>query len=175
MEYYLLQLSKNVKKPLKPYAVDESDLFKDYKLDGFGQLPDLTVAYFNYDEWHEITDFLNEPIVMISDKMKSVIERYNKSMKFKGVQLYANYQDTIIAPLFWITNFESVDCLHQETQFYPNKWLKTLVLDKEKIEGRHIFQVDGIFETKIVVELRLCEAILRHQPVGIEFEKVVVK
>lgn len=175
MDYYMLKLSETVKNPIKPYSFDKSESLKGYKLEKFKDLPDLTVAHFDYNDWLEVTDILEEPTLMISDKVKSVIENYNSNMTFKGIQLYSENRENIMDSLFWITDFEVVDCMHNSTEIFPNKWLKKLVLDQEKIEDKHIFKVAGLLETRIMISLRLCESILRRKPMGISFEKVEVR
>ncbi len=174
MEYYLLKMSENVSNALKPYATDESDFFNKYEEQYFDKLPHLTVGHFEYNEWVEVTDILENPILMISDKIKSVIENYNEKNSFKAVQLYSNNMESMLVPLFWIAKFESVDCIHSSAEFHPNKWIKKLILDEKKINDRNIFKVDGLLETKIILNLRVCESILRRKPIGISFEKVEV-
>lgn len=48
------------------------------------------------------------------------------------------------------------------------------MLDKNKIDGKTIFQVSGIRERRIIADLNVTESILKRSFTGIHVEKVVV-
>ncbi len=174
MDYYLLTMGNKSKNVIKPYMVDKTPFLQNYKNGDFESLAQLEIGHFEWNEKAEIIDIFLEPAYIISDMIKSVIENYDSTIKFKGIQLFSEGSEEIISKLFWIPKFSEVPALHSNTEILPNRCLKKLVLDKNKIYQKHIFKVGGLLETRIVISERVAEAILRRKPLGVKLEKVEV-
>lgn len=175
MEYFLLSVSAQTRSVISPTSDNDETLLKGYNSKEFEQLPKFQVGYFRCNEDVEILDVLKEPTFLISDKLKSIFEVYEPNMEFKGVKLYSDDVDNIQAHTYWVGDYFEVDSLHSSAEFYPNSWLKKLVLDEEKIIDKDIFKVANILETRIIVSLRVAESILRRKTLGVSLTKVEVR
>ena len=67
---------------------------------------------------------------------------------------------------------DRIDCLHEDAEFYPDKSIKNLVLDRKKIGDRVIFKVKGIGPAYMIVSLDIVESLLRRNCYGVKFTKV---
>ena len=174
MEYYLLTQSEQVKTPISLLSFTGETFLKEYDDTQFESLDILQIANFEMNDWLEIPDILTNPTMLISDKLKNIFELYDTNIEYRGIQLFPKTPETSVSPLFWIPKVKEISCLHTETQFYPNKWLKNLVIDQRKTEKHSIIKVADIIETRIIVSLRVAESILRRQLYGVSLTKVEV-
>ncbi|WP_042473912.1 hypothetical protein [Bacillus ndiopicus] len=115
-------------------------------------------------------DFIERPIALFSDTLKQLIEKYDTSLLWKSVVLadIPNVKQT----LYWLAILPKIACLSPKTEFHLDGTLKKLIIDEEKAKPYSIFQIEGIYETFIFINIELAESILRRRFQGIQLEKV---
>ncbi len=175
MEYFELVQSKNVRNPVAVMKLDRKKYNHEMTKEDFEALERLKVAYFSGRETEEACDILTDPAYMVSDRLRKVLKLYDKTLEFKGVQLFPTSELCGRYPIYWIPGFERIDCLHGSVEKYDNGMLKRLVLDERKAEGHPVFRIGGILEYKVVVALPVAESILRRRPYGVSLQRVEVK
>lgn len=175
MEYFELQQSKNVRNPVTIMKLDRKKYNYEMKRKDFEALDKLKVAYFSGRETEEICDILTDPAWMVSDELRRVLKLYDKTLEFKGVQLFPTSEFSDRYPVYWIPGFEETDCLHGSTEKYDNGMLKRLVLDERKIGERSVFRIGGLLEYKIAVTLPAAESILRRRLYGVSLRRIEVR
>ncbi|MEC1180054.1 serine protease [Metasolibacillus meyeri] len=115
-------------------------------------------------------DFIERPVALFSDMLKQLIEKYDTRLPWKSVVLadIPNVQQT----LYWLAILPKVVCLSPQTEFHLDGTLKKLVIDEEKAKPYSIFQIEGIYEPFILINIELAESILRRRFRGIQLQKV---
>lgn len=93
------------------------------------------------------SDLIEIPLLLISDQLKMVFCSYETRMQCNCTILSDRVNK--IQKVYWLCVLEKVDCLGEDTEFYPDHSLKKLVLDEKKIGNRKNFQVSGIRERQV--------------------------
>lgn len=178
MVFFIISISKEVKSPIKMQFNDintiDKEYFNNFTSKKIELLDDIKVAYFSGEEKEEIVDVLIDPVFMVSDNIKRLVNSYDENIEYKGLQIYSKDENVKEYPLYWIPLLQEIDCLHYTSKFYPNGLIEDLVLDIDKIYNKHIFKIANIVEERIIISLKLSESILRRIPYGVNFTKVEV-
>lgn len=181
MEYFELFQSAKVENPVRITGLDSGRYRRACgTCDGaecaeFEALDDMKAAFFSGQQTEEICDLLTDPVFLISDRLKTVLEIYDRDIRFKAVQLLPEAEESGLYPLYWAPLFARADCLHREAVVLDNGMVSKLVLDGEEIEDRHVFRVGGILEYKVVISLPVAESILRRRLYGIGIRRAEVR
>lgn len=175
MEYFELCQSKAVENPLVILKLDRKKYTYEMTEEDFTALDKLKVAWFSGREFEEVCDILTDPTFLVSEGLKKSLQLYDKSIPFKGVQLFSTAEENRHHPLYWVPCFTLLDCLHEKTKKQDNGMLRHLVLEEKKIRGKSIFRIDGLLEYKVAVSLPVAESILRRRPYGISLQKIEVE
>ncbi|RDY27784.1 hypothetical protein [Lachnotalea glycerini] len=174
MDYFELFQSEKVENAVELMGLDSSQYPYAMTKGDFEVLDKLKVAYYSGRETEEMCDILKEPTCLISNEIKRLFKLYDRSLEYKGVQLFSTASENTTSPLYWVAGFPIIDCLHESSQKYGNGMLKELILDKKKIRGLNIFRVAGLLEHKVIVTLPVAESILRRRLYGIGLRRVKV-
>ena len=172
--YFRLSPSTRLSRPLTIFALPQK-YQRVVTWETFDQLDPSVVAYFSAEAREEAAAVLSEPSFLICDELKKLFELYVPGLRAKMIQLFAGEKDSHESYLYWLPYFPPVDCLHEDTERYPDGSVKNIVLDRSKIQKMTIFRVGGIPEYRIVVELSVAESILRRCPYGVDLVPVEVK
>ncbi len=175
MEYF--RLIQNTKNPIKILGLDNDFCRGGITNDKFKQIDSTSIAYIEYQKEQEIPDVFTVPVVLVSSKLKKVLHMYQDNLEWKAIQVFPKNEDMIsqASPLYWIGNFKIQNCVHRDSEFYPNGNIKKLILDKTKIKSQDIFYVGEILENYIIVSLPVAESILRRNLYGAGIERIMIK
>ena len=108
--------------------------------------------------------------MLISDAVKQLVEKYVPNMPFKAVVL--TDMPKLMQTLYWLVIPPRVRCLSAQTEFHLDGTLKKLVIDEQLAAPYSFFQIEGIKEQFIVVNIELAESILRRDFRGIRLQKI---
>ncbi|MFA4136153.1 MULTISPECIES: imm11 family protein [unclassified Brevibacillus] len=161
-DYYQLMDDSRIAQKVKPQGLRKED--------GFEQLPPISILDVAEHSFNEYTDWLEKPVPMMSQQMKSIIEKYNPRIQWKCVHLIDKRSGS--QNVYWVMQIPTLDCLSQDSEFYLNGTVKRLVLDHEKVKAHHFFAIEGILEPYIVVSLDAAESLLRRSYTGFVLQKV---
>ncbi|MBM7556785.1 hypothetical protein [Halanaerobacter jeridensis] len=118
------------------------------------------------------TDFIARPLLLISDPLKELFEKYQADIFFKPVVLFdPQWEDQV---LYWIMIPESIGCLSRASQFNRDGTVEKIVIDSQRTAGANIFKIAETVEPTIVVNLAVAESILRREFIGVDLKKVEV-
>jgi len=108
--------------------------------------------------------------ILINVDAYNVIRKYQMGQQF----MYCAFleQTTGIQRIYlWFNPFK-LDCLHETTQRHPDRTIKKMVLDREKIGFHKVFLPEDIFEPYLIVDLEILEKLLCAGVYPIEWEEV---
>lgn len=110
------------------------------------------------------------PAWLLSESAYLIISRYQINQKFKPCIL--GEKGTHNQDMYYAFQSYELDCLHESSQFFPDKTIKKMILNTTKIGNHKIFQPQGILERYLVVDLEILEKLLCAGIYPIEWEKV---
>lgn len=125
------------------------------------------------DKRNVYPDLLEIPLLLISPVLKDVFCSHEGHLQCNCALLTDRGQRE--QREYWVAALEIIDCMAEETQFYPNRFIKKLILDRKKIGDRNIFRVKSILEKWVIISSDVVDSILRRPMTGIKLERVDVK
>lgn len=169
MEYYIMSLDKRIKnKFILEQFPDGGSV--EYDTSNADEVRPHTQLHTIESDKSSYPDVLEEPLYMVSQKVKDVLDLYDESTIYKRVSMVNLPRKKRTD--YYVMLVDRIDCLHEEAEFYPDKSVKRLVLDKEKIAEKAVFKIQGIGPAYMVVTLDIMESLLRRGCYGIRFTKV---
>lgn len=172
IEYFQLKRDEELSNPIQIFHFAVEDDIIPGKPVAPESVPAYQVAYYEYSPKLEICDVLFQPLLLVEDKVKRLWNLYEEEMEYKGVQVFANDPQINVSPLYWCPVPQQVNCLHENSEFYPNGTLKKPILWYREIENRHVFQVNGLLEPVTVISLPVAESMLKRGMFGFQLEPV---
>lgn len=169
MNYYILSQDRRISDCVKPLGITKL-IDRDLLMGNTDKLDDTPVQfYIKEKDENEYIDIIETPVLLISDKLKRVLEVYQKEIFFKPV-LLADVK-RMRQDLYWFMIPKTVECLSPQTEFFKDGAVKKLVIDEKKANPHKVFRVGGIFEYIVIVNLDIAENILKRDIYGIELKK----
>jgi len=169
MEYYIMSLDKRIKNKFILQKFPQAGSV-EYDTSDANQLREHTVLQTIESDKSVYPDVLEEPIYMVSQMVREVLELYDESAVYKKVSMINTPRNK--RTWYNVLLVDRIDCLHRDAEFYPDKSIKRLVLDKEKIAEKTIFKIQGIGPAYMVVTVDIVESLLRRGCYGVRFTKV---
>ena len=169
MKYFLISKDKNF-----TTAPDIINWYKDITFRNEKNLHKLkNRTVFNIKPEKNIiwTDIISIPNFFVSQKIKDIIEKYDKKIKFKQVILLD--KENANAEVYYLPLLDFIECLSNESIVARNT-IKKCILKKDAIKDKVIFRIGDVNKRYIVVRLDLIESILRRDTRGIKLEEIEV-
>lgn len=114
-------------------------------------------------------DFLEYPLPLVSDRVKSLLEKYMPELAWKAAILTDFEHARQVA--YWVLRPPVVDCLSSQSERYPDETLKRLIL--RQVEGMPpVMRIAGLLEPYIYIHLAVAESLLRRSLTGIRVERI---
>lgn len=138
-----------------------------------GRLNDSVVLYLGGSGREARWDFLQCPVMMFDERFRDILEAYEPELFFQEVVMI--HKENSLQYPYVHTVLAQLDAVSENTEYYPNKTVKRLVLDRRKIGRHNLFLLEGNHRKDPIVSLPLAESLLRRRPTGIRFEEVEVE
>ncbi len=114
----------------------------------------------NTDKEIEYVDYIDKPILLVSDKLKDIIKVYNKSLEFKTTTLTDKVTEH--QEVYWYFEPPILDCLGENTEYLKDKSIKTPTINENKTNDLSFFQIKNGIQRINIIRLDLAESILRR-------------
>jgi len=117
-----------------------------------------------------LTDFIEEPVFLVSDELFLVLEMYEPALEnctvlfFGGEEGKAQRYRQIVPDV--------LPCLSDRSEFFKDYSLKRLVFSESGIGRAKVFCAKGILSRQIFISLDVAESILRRNFSGIAMNKI---
>ena len=118
---------------------------------------------------NEYPDYIEEPVMLISEKLKRIVGKYQRNITFNLVVLVERNRRH--QEVYYMMGVPEIDCLVDDIELDAMGNLKDFTLDEAKIGSNRIFRVKG-HNKKLIVRLDVAESLLRRDAAGITFEKL---
>lgn len=171
MNYFILSQDERISNAIEPVGIAQVIKKELLTLDRMEELEGLE-RQFPVLEKNDMLyiDFIEKPIALFSDAVKQLVEKYVPNMLFKAVVL--TDMPKSMQTLYWLVIPPKVPCLSSQSQFHLDGTLKKLIIDEAMAAPYSCFQIEGIKENYIVINIELAESILRRAFQGIRLHKV---
>ncbi|WP_139488161.1 serine protease [Brevibacillus dissolubilis] len=168
MNYFILLQDNRISDAIEPVGVSKVLTRELLDEENAHELEAMNLQFFIKDKAkNEYVDYLQTPAPLLSDPLKQLLQKYDKHTYFQSVvltDLKKMRQET-----YWLMLPPKVDCMSLQSEFHKDGTLRRLVIDEHKAKAvsHRIFQVDGIRETCIIINLAVAESLLRRDFTGI--------
>ncbi|KGR87811.1 hypothetical protein [Lysinibacillus boronitolerans] len=171
MNYFILSQDERITNAVKPVGIAQVIKKELLTIERMEELEELERQFPVLEKGEMVyTDLIEKPIMLISDAVKQLVEKYVPNMPFKAVVL--TDMPKLMQTLYWLVIPPRVRCLSTQTEFHLDGTLKKLVIDEQLAAPYSFFQIEGIKEQFIVVNIELAESILRRDFRGIRLQKI---
>lgn len=124
------------------------------------------------DENTVYPDFIQAPVLLISDELHKIFKMYENTVVYKLV--FFTSLKMKLQKVYRLVFPELIDALSDKTTYLKNGWVDKIVLDKNKIGDYKVFQIKAGVEYYFVISVEVAESVLKRNFMGIKFEKVEV-
>ncbi|MED1722884.1 hypothetical protein [Brevibacillus parabrevis] len=174
MDYFLLkQDERYTDVPLLMDVHKQIDI-RDMRISRAYKIADPLIFHVKAGAGSSFLDIMDRQLLLLSDKLKRVVEVYEPDTLFKLtplIDLSRQLQKNYYLPIL-----EEMEVLSPRTEFHHGKSrIKKLVLHKEKLRGKKIVRIKESEKPLIVVRLDVAESILRRDLTGIWLARVPVE
>lgn len=167
MEYFMMQQDKRLNHlPIIriPDGFSDREQWKDEITPLILYIEELGLTY-------QYADYLLQPFPMIGERIQTVMEKYQRDLRFRRVILM--HKKTGAQHNYYQISVPEIDCACTEELGFSRKGEEELVLNLDRVKDAKIFRVKQLKE-KLFVRLDVAESILRREPEGIWFAPVKV-
>jgi len=170
MEYFMMRQDPRVHNVAKPVG-EKVAMLRHITRDEMNTASIPTNLFVQNGGKAEFPDFIEDPVMLVSEKLKKVMSKYQKDAVFKTVVLIE--RETNRHEVYYLISAPRIDCASCETTYDARGNFKELVIDQDKVGHARIFFPVGN-ERRILVRLDVAESILRRHPYGVWFERIRV-
>ena len=167
MEYFIMRQDPRVYNAAEPTGADISGL-RHMTREEINAVSMPINLYIKNTKAAEFPDYIEKPLMLVSEKLKKIMSKYQKDVIFKTVILIE--KGTNRQEIYYLISAPQIDCASGETTYDKRGNINDLVIDEKKIGGARIF-FTGKNEKLILVRLDAAESILRRDSNGVLFEK----
>ena len=170
MDYFIIHQDERVTDVVKliPGSLNLRTLTRE-------QLQDISTTIIRRvkeNSRNQYPDYLEEEGMLISEKLKKIMSKYQSNAVFKTIVLIE--KNIHRQEIYYILSPPQIECTSSRAVYDKQGYMKEFVLDEEKVGHARIFCAEG-YGNRIFVRLDVAESILRRMPYGVAFEKVTVE
>ena len=119
----------------------------------------------------EFLDIITKPILMLSKEFSEIVQIYDATITFKYATLYDAKVNRHMT--YGMPHLEIVDCLLPESELsLERRILKRVILRREAVYGRTLFQLAEVEGRYYVASLELVESAFRREVNGLKITEV---
>ncbi|WP_458120748.1 hypothetical protein [Paenibacillus sp. Z6-24] len=161
MEYYTLSQDHRI----PSYAHPDISRAEGLKQLEQARENNQSLLQFYVKNSQDYLDWMDRPICMVSDQMKSLMAIYENEIKWTTAILADIQQMT--QQIYWIPEFPQVSALSKQSIWYKNGTLQKIILNEEMIKEHKIFRLTDSPVHELVVDLDVAECLLKFNLKGI--------
>jgi hypothetical protein len=173
MEYFILRQDSRITPPILPADMLKTLPPQILRKNRPWQIDNSLLFTISGTQDTEYPAFMDRPVFCLVNKaVKDVFCLYNSKITFTPTML--NDKKNQEQHLYWLMDIAGTDCLAAESEFFPTKKIKKIVLDIDKIRRKPIFKIGGILDEYLVIRLDVAESLLRRDTIyGIDIKPVL--
>lgn len=171
MRYFLLEADKGYTQTPRILNLYKQIDVRDLKKGSYYKIPKRLLLRINGNKDTVYTDVITQPIFLISELMKKVLEKYEPNLNYKETVLLD--QEYGQAERYYLPALEELECLTADSIFNMDRSiLHKIVIDIDKTEDKCLFALSGVSNRHIVARLDFVESILRRGAKGLHLKEI---
>lgn len=172
MKYFVLKQDRTLENAIKIEGFNNSQKMTLLKADE-EKYKDCTNVPVNGDENSIYPDFIQAPVLLISDELHKLFKLYENTVVYK-IAVFSDLK-RMKQKVYRLVLPELLDALSDKAVYFKNGWIDKIVLDADKIGEYNIFQIKAGVDYYFIASLDVVESMLKRGLfVGIKFEEVEV-
>lgn len=172
MKYFILKQDRNLENAIEIKDFNNSQKMTLLKKDE-EKYKDSTNVPVKGNENSIYPDFIQAPVLLISDELHKLFKLYENTIVYK-IAVFSDLEMET-QKVYRLVLPELLDALSDKAVFFKNGWIDKIVLDSNKIGNYNIFQIKAGVDYYFIVSLDVVESMLKRGVfVGIKFEEVEV-
>lgn len=143
-------------------------------MESLRRLPDREIFRIKTGENTTFIDFMADPFVMVSDKVKKCLSLFEPNMPFREIVLLDGERRAV--QNYFVPFFPELDCLTENSEY--TNWsydLKYIELDESRLRDKVIFTLKGPQKQNTIIRLDAAESLLRRGVEGFLLKEVEVR
>lgn len=173
MRYFLLEQDKgyaNVPRPVNWF----DKLAPGKVMESLRRLPDREIFRVETGENTAFIDYMSDPFVMVSDRMKKCLSLFEPNMLFREIVLLDGERRAV--QNYFVPFFPELECLTEKSEYTNwNYDLKYIELDESKLRDKAVFTLKGPQKQNTIIRLDAVESLLRRGSEGFMLKEVEVR
>ena len=138
------------------------------------KFPDREIFLIHTGDSPTYIDFMTEPMIMVTEKVKKCLQLYEPNMQFKEIVLLDREKKK--SQNYFVPKFTELDCMTDRSTYTNwNYDVNYVELDEQKIGDKAIFILKGPEKRNIIVRLDVAESLLRRGTKGFILKETDVK
>ncbi|MDR0286950.1 MAG: hypothetical protein LBI03_04475 [Clostridiales bacterium] len=171
MDYFIMHMDPRVSYAVKPTSVFGPLNLYMLTCEQIQKISITKVYNVNENSYNQYPDYLEETGLLVSEKLKQIMGKYQRNVIFKTVILIEKKKNR--QEIYYFIAPPQIQCISPKSTYDRPEHVEKFVLDEEKVGDARIFCASN-YGRRIFVRLDVAESILRRKPFGISFEKVTV-
>lgn len=171
MKYYIMSQDTKIQNGIK-FREFSGKKSEEFGIEHIGRIKNTVTMHVNDTEHTVYEEVIEAPCYMVSKRIYDVIHMFDPDVAFSNAVFSFKEREP---QMYKILLTDRIDVLHESSEFNKDNSLKHLILDKEKIQGAHIFRIAGISPNYIVVSMAIAESILRRKCEGLCLTEVEIR
>lgn len=170
MRYFLVEEDKNYVNRVKVRNWTKKISAKILYNKSYFQIPKRIVMEIEPNPKTDFVDFIMVPFLMVSEKVKKVIDVFEPNMQYREIVLLDKKYEK--AEVYYLPILKEMDCLGKNTVFnLDHSIIKKPVLNRGKAEDKSIFRLAEGPASVCVVRMDLLECLLRREAYGFQISE----
>jgi len=109
-------------------------------------------------------DFLEKPLLLTSDKFKTVAKLYNPDYIYRSVVLTDKNKDE--HKLYWNIEMPEIECVSPKSTYNHDGTLKNIVVDESATKGKCLIRIKNRRWSIYIIRLNMAESLLYRSLFG---------
>ena len=160
--YRLLKTNKNGRYSTLKGTIDIKEVWESNK--------EVFITLNNCDTENDILPVYDRPFLIISEQVKDVLSFYEPEIKFRKCVFAEERYDVIEAA--YLVKAPELDCLHSSSEVLNKGLIKNIIIDRNKVDDRRVFQLKGIIAQYLIVNTEVVEALLHENIWPFEYQEI---
>jgi hypothetical protein len=171
MRYFLLEADKGYTQTPQILNLHNQIDVRNLKKGSYYRIPKRLLLRIKGNKNMVYTDVITQPIFLLSELMKKVLEKFEPNLNYKETVLLD--QEYGKAERYYLPTLEELDCLTADSIFnMDHSILHKIVIDADRTEDKCMFAISGVSNRYIVVRFDYVESILRRGAKGFQLKEI---
>lgn len=173
MKYFLLREEKRIVDSPQLINWHKNIPIQKLRWGTYHEVPPKTVLFIKENKNIYFPDIMLFPFLMISRKIKDILDLYEPNMGYRQIILIENKNERCMQ--YFIPHLMRLECLSKKTEYnFDHSEVKKAVLEQNRLIDKCIFELGEVSNRQVIVRQDFLESVLRREAI-INFERAEIE